>query len=696
MLKMTALRTHKFWFKCVLFTFFFFLASIFVYSPKFKDPIIVSNNPLNYDRLPVIAADKYNNVHIVWESFYYLPGAPDDTTSDLYYTNNIGGSFAPPVKINVPTGWYSQFPSIALDSQGHAHITFWRRNDQIFVLANDDIYYVTNANGNFSNPVLVADGGMGSTICGPRKPIINCDSQDNAHIIFMSDLWEDIGNFYLLYLNNMGGAWSKSYEIATKGKFITDYNACLDAHGYMHVAYTDRVTYPDQHFEDKIYYINNVGGVFHDPIVVSSKDHQYTKSPDIAVDSSGNVHIVYRWSFWDSREPNIYYVNNCSGDFDLLMPVSDSGNFSEPNIAIDDSDFIHITYEKAKLYYGNNRTGDFSFSSFSGFDAYDWDFGTKYFTLGDSSTIHFTYYGRLVPGGSDYEIFYLNGYMVFPGEPSNPSPANGAINVPLTTKLEWSTSDTKSCDVYFGTTSPPPYVNTASESNSYDPGELHSNTTYYWKIVASNGDGKTPGPEWHFRTKLKLTISSNAGGTTNPVPGSYFYDLGTQVTVKAIPNSGYQFDSWSGDVTGTSNPITINMDNDKSITATFKTISSGGDDSGKETGKGGGCFIATAAYGTPSHIHLDILRDFRDKYLMSNKIGRILVKIYYTFSPSLANIISRHKALKIFVRIHLVPFVIFSYVLLHISPTAALSMLIFIFVFPRLVRPKFYLISRRR
>jgi hypothetical protein len=45
------------------------------------------------------------------------------------------------------------------------------------------------------------------------------------------------------------------------------------------------------------------------------------------------------------------------------------------------------------------------------------------------------------------------------------------------------------------------------------------------------------------------------------------------------------------------------------------------------------CFIATAAYGTPLHEDIDVLRDFRDEYLMPNLAGRAFVNIYYSSSP---------------------------------------------------------------
>ncbi|MBA7709639.1 hypothetical protein ES703_118561 [subsurface metagenome] len=185
--------------------------------------------------------------------------------------------------------------------------------------------------------------------------------------------------------------------------------------------------------------------------------------------------------------------------------------------------------------------------------------------------------------------------------------------------------------------------------------------------------------------QCELTIVAESGGTTQPSPGIYTYDYGTQVTITALPNSGYQFARWSGDDSGTTNPITVTMDGDKSITAIFSTTDSGGGtssgDSGPEGG-GGGCFIATAAYGSPMHPHVDVLRDFRDRYLMTNELGRALVNLYYRYSPSFAEIIAEHRVLKIAVQVNLMPLVILSVSMVHLGPVDTVAMLLIIFMAP--------------
>jgi len=166
--------------------------------------------------------------------------------------------------------------------------------------------------------------------------------------------------------------------------------------------------------------------------------------------------------------------------------------------------------------------------------------------------------------------------------------------------------------------------------------------------------------------KYSLKISASIGGTTYPAPNTYSHYNRTQVSVTAVPSSGYQFSGWSGNASGLTNRIRITMEADKSITANFK--------------KKGLCFIATAAFNSPFHPYVKILRDFRDKYLMPGRIGRKIVDLYYKYSPFAANFIAKHKALKVLVRINLLPLIAFSYSMVHLGPIPTTTILVFIFI----------------
>jgi hypothetical protein len=80
------------------------------------------------------------------------------------------------------------------------------------------------------------------------------------------------------------------------------------------------------------------------------------------------------------------------------------------------------------------------------------------------------------------------------------------------------------------------------------------------------------------------------------------------------------------------------------------------------------CFIATAAYGTPMAEEIQILREFRDEYLLTNPLGQALVDIYYGVSPPVAEFITEHPSLKPIVRAGLLPAVAMSDVVVNTTP----------------------------
>ncbi len=73
-------------------------------------------------------------------------------------------------------------------------------------------------------------------------------------------------------------------------------------------------------------------------------------------------------------------------------------------------------------------------------------------------------------------------------------------------------------------------------------------------------------------------------------------------------------------------------------------------------GSGGGCFIATAAYGTPLASELDALRSIRDRALLTSSAGGAFVDAYYRSSPAIAAWIAHRPAARAAVRVALLPF----------------------------------------
>ena len=73
-----------------------------------------------------------------------------------------------------------------------------------------------------------------------------------------------------------------------------------------------------------------------------------------------------------------------------------------------------------------------------------------------------------------------------------------------------------------------------------------------------------------------LTIQINGGGSATPLTGSHSYGEGIAVSITAIPDSGWQFDKWTGDTTTAGlASITMTIDSDKTVTANFTQAKSG-------------------------------------------------------------------------------------------------------------------------
>jgi hypothetical protein len=170
--------------------------------------------------------------------------------------------------------------------------------------------------------------------------------------------------------------------------------------------------------------------------------------------------------------------------------------------------------------------------------------------------------------------------------------------------------------------------------------------------------------------QYQLTLSSTEGGSViTPGEGTFTYNEGTVVPLVEEPNQGYYFVNWTGDIATLScqcHSTTVTMNGNYNIMANFQEVSTAPTNST--------CFIATAAYGTPLAKGIQTLRQFRDKYLLTNPPGRAFVDFYYRFSPPIAEFITEHPVLKPIVRAGLLPIVAMSTLAVNTTPTQKATM----------------------
>jgi hypothetical protein len=79
--------------------------------------------------------------------------------------------------------------------------------------------------------------------------------------------------------------------------------------------------------------------------------------------------------------------------------------------------------------------------------------------------------------------------------------------------------------------------------------------------------------------EFELTITTEGEGTVTEqvVVAPTIYQGTTQVQLTAVPAEGWEFTEWTGNATGTDNPITIEIDGTKNITAVFTKKDTDGD-----------------------------------------------------------------------------------------------------------------------
>jgi hypothetical protein len=184
------------------------------------------------------------------------------------------------------------------------------------------------------------------------------------------------------------------------------------------------------------------------------------------------------------------------------------------------------------------------------------------------------------------------------------------------------------------------------------------------------------GDEWGARVDMEvpiydLSVSCAAGGMVAvPGEGVFTYPEGAVVSLVAEPDDDYRFVNWTGDITTVDDPdaavTTIAIEDDCTISANFEEK--------PPEPSGRGCFIATAAYGTPMAEEIVILRKFRDDYLLTNSPGQGLVDVYYTISPPIADFIADHFGLKPIVRAGLMPVVAMSTVAVNSTVAEKIAM----------------------
>ncbi|OHB77132.1 MAG: hypothetical protein A2Z25_11735 [Planctomycetes bacterium RBG_16_55_9] len=136
-----------------------------------------------------------------------------------------------------------------------------------------------------------------------------------------------------------------------------------------------------------------------------------------------------------------------------------------------------------------------------------------------------------------------------PGAVGNPQPANGADDLSMATTLSWTPATTAaSHQVYLGLdkdavrsagTASPEYKGSRTlGAESYDPGLLEANTTYYWRIDGVYNGNPVKGPVWSFTVGAYLVVEDFESYTDDDAAGQAIWQ--TWVDGFGVADNGAQ------------------------------------------------------------------------------------------------------------------------------------------------------------
>lgn len=115
-----------------------------------------------------------------------------------------------------------------------------------------------------------------------------------------------------------------------------------------------------------------------------------------------------------------------------------------------------------------------------------------------------------------------------------------------------------------------------------------ANTGYTFASWTENGAVVSTSPVYTIVVSANRTLVANflantftlsvtsLNGTVVKNPDQATYNAGTSVILTATPKTGFTFTSWSGDVIGTTSPITVVMNANKNITANYTAVAAAG------------------------------------------------------------------------------------------------------------------------
>lgn len=373
---------------------------IFILAPSIQAQTWSDRKQLTYTGgcsiNPAVAADTIEGVHIVWER-------ESATWPDIYYKGSLGWgeSWLTPDRLSWTNG-QSSYPAIAVDSTGRKHV-FWHDSSPPGI-ENNEIFYKHSAHlASWSTLVRATWTSEGSA-----HPAAAVDSNDNVHLVWI-DCTPGNWEIFYKYTSDRGNTWSVATRLTWDSEASFYPAIDIDSSDNIHIIWQNHKANTF-----RIHYKRSTdGGSSFSAVTrltLPSWDCWY---PDVATDSNGWVHVVYA----NHQTPNneVYYKKSTDGGETWSAPTRityNAGYSTRPEIAVDTSDNLHLvweddTYGNAEILYKESTDGG---STWSAIYRLTWDSNFSGFPViaaDQMDYVHVVWRNNTVHDAA-WELFYKN------------------------------------------------------------------------------------------------------------------------------------------------------------------------------------------------------------------------------------------------------------------------------------------------
>ncbi len=611
------------------------------------------------DNSSIVVNSSGKNVYVVWEEY-------NGTDYDVYFAKSTdrGRSFSTDIKVyDDLEGVDQRYPVIATDSSGQKIYIVWQQKDSSDLESDWDLYLASSGDAGmiFTSHIIPIDDEGDQIPWNQTNPVIDfrssdniylawCDDRDDPAIYFASSSngGDDFAGSVLVVDNAITEAPSyPSLKVTSGGNIYIAWNAGSKGnhHIFLEISIDGGLTFES--------YQPQIDGGTSDATKPSLDVRGSGKVGEPDEDEDENVNVCIAWQNLADGDEDIYFDKSIDfgATFGVDVQVNEDSVTPQPqknpSLAIDNSGDIYIVWhDQRNSEYGDQGDIYLAQSTDKGNS-----FNTNILMNDDAGTatqnmpsIVLDVNGKHVNiCWTDYRNGTADIYFV----------KNTVITVSKSLEIDCDDGGTVILD------------DVASELYGAEveipTGALEADTT----ITIGEVDNPPDLPEGGFGVPIHLGPSgltfdepvtvtvpydpSDSPGDTIEV---YYYDT----TIDAWTNEGITFVS----IDRVAHTVTFTTTHFSIFGFGSSFLGGGGGAIAAIGGGGSGCFIATAAYGTPMSEEVGVLSEFRDRYLLTNSFGKRFVSLYYKLSPPVADYISERGNLKSIVRTLLKPFIWFS------------------------------------